>query len=153
MNSKQGNPFVPYAILIVLVAALAVAVVLVGSRRQEQANSPVSGQRSDPDGVGFLYEKAEDLRRGRHRCVVTVVERNGDSYKLVTVASCVASFDANTGLTVIRTDKWLVSFDEKNAFEAKVSAVGDLKLGENFAVLEINTTAALPVYHPADTRR
>ena len=88
--------------------------------------------------VGLLYAKMQDGTMKMY-CTATAFERDGDVYRFVTAAHCVAVDDVIHERVQVVPVKFSVTFDKKGEekfYPAKLLAVGFMHNGDDFAVFE-----------------
>ncbi len=88
--------------------------------------------------VGLLYGKTMDGAMTMH-CTATAFEREGDVYRFVTAAHCVAVDDIIHERVQVVPVQFFVTFDKESEvkfYSAKLVAVGYMHNGDDFAVFE-----------------
>ncbi len=89
--------------------------------------------------VGFAQGFDKPGRGGRLRCraSATAFEREGNTYRFIVAAHCLqAANDMMEQKVVLQPLDWLITFDHKKGYSARVVAAGYLWEGDDFAVLE-----------------
>lgn len=95
----------------------------------------------------LLYEQTADGGMSM-RCTATIFEKTSSGYLLQTAAHCVADDDTDHERVKIRNTSFFVTADEageKRFLPVKVIAAGYQHQGDDFAVLELETTQQFPV--------
>lgn len=102
--------------------------------------------------TGILYDQSDDGRM-KMRCTVTAIEKTEKGYRFVTAAHCVASDDEDHKRVVVDKTFFFITLDapgSKEFIRAEVVVAGYQHRGDDFSLLDIETTAKIPVVRLGD---
>ena len=102
--------------------------------------------------TALLYGMTED---GSYRmlCTATAFEREGNTYRFVTAAHCLAEDDTNHERVEVEKTSYFITFDErrrKSLQQVEVVGVGYQHRGGDFAVVQVELEDEIPVIPLAD---
>jgi hypothetical protein len=125
-----------------LVAFLAIVSATAAARADTASDAEAAFITRYRDSVAILVE--ENMQGNRRQiCTATAFERNGDVYRFLTAAHCVATDDEEHDTVKLKNEdnRWLLTFDDAKSdaqltYRVHVAAVGYQHRQDDFAILE-----------------
>jgi len=113
-------------------------------------------RHADYDAMMAASSRLEiKTKDGGGYCTATAFEKNGDIYRFITAAHCVAKYNEATQETILKEATYKVVLEEKDgnkiSYDAKVRMVGELKNSEDVAVVEAKIDKLIPLISIADS--